>query len=389
MIQSNTNQLSHSLLLIIFAVLLTGCQTTTEIQIDPYLTFHDDLFPDYHKIAIETATEVFSIDDVAKTFVNEKLHRIEDPVKQIQKLAEGIFNHADLNLLYKNDANTVANETFNNQAANCLSLTIMTYALADYAGFGVRFQQVKTPDLWVRREGTSLLNRHINLRLYPKTNSNILLYENESFQLDFDRRAQSFHLPSKTVDKQTVLALFYNNKGADALIKGKYTKAYAYFRSALITDPLLVEATINIGILYRWSNQQEYAEYAYLQALAIDNTDTAAWENLAFIYAISDRKEKADSINRRILKLRKTNPFYHFMLGEKAYEKKAWQQAIKHFKDAVKLDSRQHQFYFALAKSYSQLGDIEYGQQYIELAKKHTHNDRDALFYQSKLDHLN
>ncbi len=112
---------------ILVILLQTGCQTISVTIIDPEPLFHDKLFPGY-----------------------------QDSDIQIKALANTIFDHSYLNLLYKNDANTVAEETFSNRAANCLSLTIMTFALADYANFAINFQQVDTPELWVRREGNNL-----------------------------------------------------------------------------------------------------------------------------------------------------------------------------------------------------------------------------------------
>jgi len=54
------------------------------------------------------------------------------------------------------------------------------------------------------------------------------------------------------------------------------------------------------------------------------------------------------------------------MLGEIEYEKKAWQQAINHFRAAIVLDANQHEFYFALAKSYYQSGEIQRSQHFLK-----------------------
>ena len=143
-----------------------GCQQTYNAPIDTKAYLHDELFPGYQAEQIETAEQVFAIDEDMKKFVNKRIRPLKTQQAQIRELSEGIFKRSNTSLLYQNDANTVATETFANQAANCLSLTIMTYALADYAGFGVSFQQVNIPELWVRRDGTSLLNRHVNLKVF-------------------------------------------------------------------------------------------------------------------------------------------------------------------------------------------------------------------------------
>jgi len=371
-----------------FVLSITSCKTQPVINIDSNAAFQDSLYPDYHNVDIETENDVFSISQATMSFVDHKLSHISDPVKRIKTLADSIFDHTDLNLLYQNDANTVADETFKNGAANCLSLTIMTYALADYAGIGVRFQQVHVPELWTRREGVSVLNRHVNLRLYQKAETNVILYNNESFQLDFDQRIRSLQMSGEKIDKKRVLAMFYNNKGAEALINSHYTIAYAYFRKAIITDPLLIEALTNMGVLYSRSDRPDLAEGVYELALTINTRDSSTLENLANVYARTGRKQEANRILARIKELRKNNPYYHYILGEIEAEKKNWDGAIKHYRKAISLNKKQHHFHFALAKVYYQTGNLKLSRKYLRLAKKYTPTDKQQQLYQGKLDLL-
>ena len=153
---------------ILTLLLLIGCKYQYTAPINTHAYLHDELFPEHMAVQIETQEDIFAVDEQMKTFVHKRVRFKDIPKAQIRSLIEGIFHHSKTSLLYQNDANTVARETFANQAANCLSLTIMTYALADYAGFGATFQQVNIPELWVRRDGTSLMNRHVNLKLYTR-----------------------------------------------------------------------------------------------------------------------------------------------------------------------------------------------------------------------------
>lgn len=381
-----TRKLIILLVYLLSVLLLSACQTTSSKDFNPVPLLHDSLFPSYQKVIIESETEVFDIGKNAAAFVDKHLSRVEGSDQRIKALADSIFLHSALNLLYKNDANTIASETFENKAANCLSLIIMTYGMADHANIGVKFQQVDIPELWVRREGDSLLNRHVNLKLYQKNEQNLFLFNSRTYQLDFDRRAQSLNLPGNKISKTRVLALFYNNKGADALIKEHYTQAYAYFRSALLKDHFLVEAWANLGVLYRRAGRIDYAESSYLKALQIKSNDITTLENLAYIYTITLRTEEAERLNAIVLNHRKENPFYHSMLGDVQYENENWLEAIKHYKKSIRLDKKQNEFYFSLAKSYFQLGDINNSEKYLKLAKKYSYDDGQQLFYQSKLD---
>ena len=132
------------------------------------------MFPSYIHFPVETEEQVFALSDEAKAFVDEAIKQEDDQRQQIKVLVAKIFDRSDLNLLYRGNANTVASDTFQNRSANCLSMSIMTYALASYAGFDASLQDIDIPEYWTRRDGFSLLNGHVNVRVVPKEYSNII-----------------------------------------------------------------------------------------------------------------------------------------------------------------------------------------------------------------------
>ncbi len=56
-----------------------------------------------------------------------------------------------------------AAQAYHSKSANCMSLTIMAYAMATHAGMNVAFQEVDIPEYWVRNGKYSLLTGHVNL----------------------------------------------------------------------------------------------------------------------------------------------------------------------------------------------------------------------------------
>lgn len=369
-------------------LLLSGCATTSNtLRVEPLKGLHDYVFPEYSTVAVESEAEVFAISPEMKVFVNRLTARESDPDKRIRLLAKGIFDHSDMNLLYSGAANTVAKDTFEIGAANCLSMSIMTYALADYAGMDVAFQEVKIPEYWTRRNGFNLLNGHINLRIMPRDDNNTLYVRKNGVEVDFDPLDRRNQLPVTVIGKRRVLAMFYNNKGADALVAGDYNRAYAYFRQALVTQPDLSEAWVNLGILYRFNNLFEWAEDSYETAIRL-NQDRSAQENLAILYTYIGRDREAKAILARLERERANNPYYHYLLAEQQFDNGHWREAISHYKRAIELDRKVHQFYFGLAKTYYQLGDVTATERYLKQAKRHALSDQDEVLYQGKLEFL-
>jgi tetratricopeptide (TPR) repeat protein len=367
---------------------LLGCAThTQQVEVNPESHFADEAFDGYQQIAIESREEVFGLSREMRSFVDKQILRVDDPKVRIRNLIKGIFDHSHMNLLYDTSANTTASQTFENRIANCLSMSIMTYAMADYAGMDVAFQDVDIPEFWTRDQGYSLLNGHINLKILPRNEHNTTYIRKGGMEVDFDPQGYRVKFPSREIDKQQILAMFYNNKAADYLIDQNYPAAYAYLRASASTAPQLSETWVNLGVLYRLNGQLQRAERAYQQAIALDDNQTAE-ENLAHLYNLTGRHEMAEAILTRIERRRLANPYYHYLLAEQEFEQDHWRQAIEHYRKALSLDRNKHEFYYGLAKAYYQLGDLSAAERYLRMAKRRSVFDQDEKRYQSKLNLL-
>ncbi|WP_371194182.1 transglutaminase domain-containing protein [Glaciecola sp. SC05] len=389
-----TFRLSYrSLLTSIALVLITGCQSAGVFEgqhtlVDSEAALHDHVFPAADSFLIESPQSLFTLSDEAKEFVNKATSGKDSEEKQVQSLMRDIFNRSEFDLLYQADANTDANTTFENRAANCLSLTIMTYAMASHAGFNARFQQIDIPEFWTRRSGFALLNGHINLRIVPQyTVSSFSLFR-RNLIIDFDPQEGAYKFNANEIDKQRIVAMFYNNKAAELILKGQLNHAYAYLRASLRIDPQYEGAMLNLGLVYRQVGEMAFAEQAYLAAITVNENYLTAWENLAALYEKTQRVEQAQQIHASIQKQRVNNPYYHLMLAEEALENEAFKQSIRHFKDAIEIDDSPHQFYFGLAKAYLNLGDLDSTEDYLRLAKRKAGKARISDDYGEKMSML-
>ena len=380
--------IQNVLILFIVLLFLSACQSTV-VQIPPSEhLLYDQGFSGFSEISIESGQQVFYLDDAAKAFVASTIGSKSNRIDKMEALVKAIFDRSELNLLYQGDANTNANDTFHSQEANCLSMSIMTYALATEAGFDVDFQEVMIPEYWTRRAGFSLLNGHINVKMLAPIQPNVFVLNRRSYQVDFDPQSSRRRLPKKIVSKQAVLSMFYNNKGADAVLRKDYVHAYAYFREALQVKPNFQPAWVNLGILYRINEFFPQAEKVYQHALVIDPDSLTALENLAYLYTFTGRNVEAEKILAKVKSQRKSNPYYHVSLGEQEMEQEHWDQALAHFRRALALDRGKHEVYFGLARAYFEIGELQQSERYLKLAKNKARNKHDEDRYQSKLEFL-
>lgn len=366
--------------------LLSACKSTDDQNLtsSPAL-LNDSLFPSYHLFPVESIDDIFYLGEDAQLFAEKAVYEKSISQKNVKGLVKAIFDRSDYGMLYRNSANTTANTTFNNRAANCLSLSIMTYALAEHVGLTATFYDVDIPEYWTRREGYSLLNGHINMRISMPSDSQMALVGGTWADVDFDPQMLRNYFPRKPVSKDLIVSMYYNNKGADALVANSYTRAYSYFRAAASLSPELQQSWVNLGVLYRMVEAYDQAEMTYKHALSLNDENLTAWENLSILYTHQDRDEEAVRITQMVEKKRRSNPFYHYILGEQAFEAGNVAAAITHYERGLKLDNTRHEILFSMAKAYHEIGDVSEAQRYLERAVRYSPNEQEKQRYSSKL----
>jgi len=161
------NNMTWTLLTILvgLSLLLGACQSTESditIAVNTAL-FADDKFLQYKNVAIETEEDIFTLDDDMRAMVSPILIPEKNIEKRATKLLHHIFSTENIGLSYESGANTTAIETYHSSQANCMSLTIMAYALAKEANLKIKFQEVEVPEHWVRNGRYSMLTGHVNL----------------------------------------------------------------------------------------------------------------------------------------------------------------------------------------------------------------------------------
>ncbi|REL26973.1 tetratricopeptide repeat protein [Thalassotalea euphylliae] len=357
-----------ALLLLPFVFSLVGCNATTPVtsagvaSVNPELLIVDDAFPNAKNLGVESQDEIFALSDEMRSVVRSSFMSERSKHNKAMKLIRHIFSDNNAGLAYQSNANLTASQAYHSKTANCMSLTIMAYAMAKASGLDIVFQDVKVPEYWVRNGEYNLLTGHVNL-LVPGVRSNDpnvnVVWGGSDIEIDFDPFVKKKKFPKKKVGINTVTAMFYNNKGADALVKSDYDTAYRYFSEAVKIAPNFSSGWANLGILYRFTGQNELAEATYRHAISIDGKSLNTLTNLSILLAMEGRFDEARRIDSAILKQRIRNPYYHALLADEDFYEGNFESAIRHYQRAIKIDGSIHEFHYGLAKIFNALGRKE------------------------------
>lgn len=292
--------------------------------------------------------EVMRLDPEMRTFVAKQIAGATSSELKLKRLLRGMQDKGLLSIDYNAGATWTVRQTFNRRQGNCLSFTMLFVALAREAGLRVGYEMVDVPPNWSTDSGFLVLAKHINARVTAGRDRGYAVdFDVEDFRGDYGRHA---------VSDRYALALFYTNRGAEALLAGDYRASFANFRQAIETDSRVPGAWVNLGMLYSRLERRDYAESAYLQALNVEPDEPSALTDLAAFYTKVGDAEQAEIYRKRVHRYQQQNPYYHYFLAREAYKQKHFAEALDSIDRAIKLKRREPQFYFLQGLAYDRLG---------------------------------
>lgn len=377
--------LSFSLLLLI----LSSCALAPPPPIRPNI---DHLFIDAQfkppSVSIN-ADEVFALSDEMKRFIRiEMARQIKEKGTQAG-LFDALYSEKQLKLFYDAERTRNAAETFDTRSGNCLSLVIMTGAFAKELGLRVHYQRVLVDESWTRNSGIFFASGHVNLVLGTTFYlSNNPVESTQTMTIDFSPPAQTQWHRSEAIREQTIIAMYMNNRAAEALVRGQIDDAYWLAREAIKQDASFLSAYNTLGVIYRHHANIDAAEQVFNTLLALDHKNLQAMSNLALLLREQARFEEANLILARLEHAQPFAPYYFFDQGQNAFQRGDYEAAKSFFQREVKRDQYNHEFQFWLAISYFKLGEISKAKKHLNKAMESSTTRKEHELYAAKLDRL-
>lgn len=303
----------------------------------------------------------------------------DNPKDRMKFLLEAIFDRTLFGFRYEGNRTYTASETFTQRSGNCLSYTAMFVVMARRAGLSAYFQEVYCYSHWTRRNETVVFNRHINA---------LVIVDGKKYDVDFETGTEKRFQQRKWIGDQRALAHYYNNIGAEALMKKGYPLALLLLEQSLDHDPRFSAAWTNLGLLYQRTGEVQQAEYAYKKAASLEKRNHSALLNLTNLYRQQGKRVKEARMRKKVQQYRCKNPFYHFGLGQMAFNRADYPAAVDHFRRAIKREAGEPEFYVSLAAAYYKLGNRRAAEKSLEKAKTLAKTDKERHRYSGKLDFL-
>ncbi|MBC3929396.1 tetratricopeptide repeat protein [Undibacterium sp. CY21W] len=373
-------------IILLFASLLSACASQPNQKLSN-LQLHDQGFgPAPTSI---NAEDVMAVSNEMHTYIKNEIAtqlRGKSPQKA---LFEALSTKGQIKLEYDAEMTRNAAQAFNARSGNCLSLVLMTAALAKELGMSVQFQNVMMNESWSRNKDIYFAVGHVNIVLGNKSVFRNSAQEySQSMVIDFlppkDLRGQRAEL----IAEATVIAMYFNNRAAESLAQHQVNDAYWFARAALMSDPDFMAAYNTLGVVYHQHGDLALSETVFKQILSKEKENTMALSNLIEVLRKVDRQSEAQVYADRLANLQPNAPFHYFNRGMAAMDRGEYAEAKALFKREIKRDPNYDEFHLWLALAHLKLGETKDAIEELTLAQANSTTRKARNLYAGKLERI-
>ena len=335
------------------------------------------------------AKDVFTLSPAMRHYLEVEIAPQLRSMGAQRGLVDALHRGAQLRLDYDTDVTRTAAEAFDARAGNCLSLVVMSAALAKHLALPVRYQALVGQEAWSRSGDLFFVNGHVNLTVARRLVDRLNAFDPDTrFQLEFGALPVGRGSLLREVSEATIVSMFMNNRAAEALVRGAVAEAYAYAREAVLQAPDNAGAYNTLGVIYQRRGLAAAAELAYGHALSRDSEHRAALLNLARLLDAQGRSSEAAPWRAKLARLEAEPPFHYFDLGRAAAQAGDFRAARELILREMRRDPDYHEFHFWLAVALSGLGEIGPAREHLTKAMNNSTTRQAQAIYASKLQSL-
>ncbi|WJG10539.1 tetratricopeptide repeat protein [Aliiglaciecola sp. LCG003] len=386
--------LNSFLVLLTFCVLssmLLGCATQSEViqqqtnQVAPDLDWQSDHFK---LTEVPTAGTLFELLPQQRhaflEFYNAPAQSSIPGHQRLFEYMERVTNLFD----YKGDT-YIASKALESSTGNCLSLAILTSALAQEVNIDIEYRKVHAKPVYSRYDNLMTLSTHVQTRIFApatESNTNEVVFARSSLIIDYFP-SRSNEAGSK-VSHSDFIAMFYQNLASVALINKHYDLAYTLLAHAMQASPKNAETLNTLGVLYNRVGNTEKAEQIYLYAINHTNGGLNLFSNYAKLLSEQKRVKELQTLESKVDLADDDNPYKWVDLANIAFEQKRYQRALNFFNRSIQKAPYLSESYFGLAKTLFEMNKKKQAKEYMQRAIELADSDKQNYLYTAKLEVL-
>ena len=368
-------------LILLLCFWLAACAEAPPAPASPAL-FDDARFaPPAERI---DADDVFALSDEMRRYLDNELADSLRSKGFERGLVEALYRRSQLKLEYDSKMTRNAAQAFAARSGNCLSLVIMTAAFAKALDVPVSYQSAYADETWSRSGGLYFRTGHVNIqlgrRLIDRGSG-----ETTRMMIDFLPANELQGLRTTPISEARVVAMFMNNRAAEALTRGEVDAAYWWAREAMRQSPDFLSAYNTLGVVYLRHGEPAQADRVFARVLEREPANAEALSNRAQALTRLGRPDEAQALQRRLAQIEPYPPYHFYDLGRAAMDRGDYRAARDLFAREVDRASYNADFQYWLGLADFRLGDVEAARKHLALAMESSATRDERDLYAAKL----
>lgn len=345
--------------LLLLLLLLQACaQVATAPAVEPPWFGDSSRFGP--RPALTTPDELHRLElEQQQAFLNHFHHPSRAHVPAHVRLAQYVENQVG-SYQYSPDTLTAA-EVLQRNSGNCLSLAIVTTALAELAGVDIRYQLMDDQPVYEYQGNVVIRGWHISaIVVNPEreafTGAFAGLTTSPGIRIDYFPELRGRFLAN--LDRNGYLALYYDNIASDAIARGDYATAYWNLRESLRYIPDHGASLNMLAVIHRRTGDPTTAEAIYRYGIAHADDKLSLLKNYHTLLVTQDRQAEADVIEHQLDTMEDPSPLHWLQLARASQANGDWNGAIEYYRRVLRLAPYMHEVHLALAQAYHASGEL-------------------------------
>lgn len=284
-----------------------------------------------------------------------------------------------LSVFQFNGSTTPASEVMRTGSANCVSLALLTKALADVAGIEVRFRATYREPVIDIRGDLLLQATHVRSYLNAKPESGTI----RQLYIDYFRGPLSYK--GNFLSEARFNAMVYNNLAAEALLRGELDQANALVQTSLQQDDHFIPSINLMAVLLRRQQHPEWARQWYQYGLAVAPHMLALLHNYQVLADQLGDQELVQQLEQQLALADSDDPFELYIQAVQAEQAGHEAQAINFYQRLQKKVPYLLQANQALVRHYLKNHQYQAARQLLEEALEYSYEPDKRSLLQHKL----
>lgn len=272
----------------------------------------------------------FEITDEMRAWAHAQVPESIPQEERLDKLLAAMVDPARLELRYEGGRTVTAKEAFESHRANCLAFTSLFVGLARELGIPAYYLDVEDVERFEKEGDLMLISGHVS--------AGFSIGGGKVKILDFSPAGMPAYRRVYRVSDQRAVALYYSNRGAEALQAGSVAEALTWLRKGVEIDPDFGGGWVNLGVALRRAGDTPGAEAAYRKALEVDPQTASAYSNLASLLRSRGEDAEAERLLAIAANVDRRNPFSYVALGDLSMAQGRLEEARRFYRRAFRLN---------------------------------------------------